>query len=304
MPTVADMGGTKTLPGELDAILGAELRGCNELIPCSRLAELGISRRGLENLVSTGRLIRVTRGLFVPAGTDAEVIRAAQLRGRLTGTSLLAKLNVWRPIADRSLHIAIPSGTHWPSTFPNHVVRHTSHIPGRLLLREPLVSALGHVLTSFPRDECVAVCDSLVRQRVMSRTSLSSALTTVGTAKARSVRELLDPSAESGVESLMRLWLVSRGITFRPQVQIGPFRVDFLVGSRLVIEVIGEQFHGGAREFEADAERESYLQGRGFQVLRVTARQVMSHERQFAADVVAMLRRGEHVGRRQRAPRL
>lgn len=133
---------------------------------------------------------------------------------------------------------------------------------------------------------------------------MASALTTVGTAKARSVRELLDPSAESGVESLMRLWLVSRGIMFRPQVQIGPFRVDFLVGSRLVIEVVGEQFHGGAREFEADAERESYLQGRGFQVLRVTARQVMSHERQFAADVVAMLRRGEHVGRRQHAPAL
>ena len=54
------------------------------------------------------------------------------------------------------------------------------------------------------------------------------------------------------------------GTHFRRQAPIGPYIVDFAdFGRRIVVEIDGGQ-HGGAR----DAERDAWLVGQGFRVLR------------------------------------
>jgi very-short-patch-repair endonuclease len=77
---------------------------------------------------------------------------------------------------------------------------------------------------------------------------------------------LVDPLAESPLETLLRLGLLARGITdFVAQAVPHPaYRVDFLVRGRLVVEADGAAFHDPV----ADAIRDARLQALGYRVLR------------------------------------
>ena len=84
------------------------------------------------------------------------------------------------------------------------------------------------------------------------------------------------------------LWQAIRGgrlgVTFRRQVPLGPFIVDFLAPSaRLVVEV-----DGGYHELrvKADARRTWWLERRGYRVVRVSAGKVV-HELQRVLSVIS-----------------
>ncbi len=71
----------------------------------------------------------------------------------------------------------------------------------------------------------------------------------------------------------LKLWNEIRahrlmGLGFKRQVPIGPYIVDFACPShRLIVEVDGSQ-HGEVENQAKDAVRSSYLEGRGWTVLR------------------------------------
>ena len=75
------------------------------------------------------------------------------------------------------------------------------------------------------------------------------------------------------------LWKVlrdrrSRGAKFRRQVNIGPYIADFLCKEcHLIVEVDGS-IHLSRERQERDAVRDTYLQERGFTVLRVKNEEV------------------------------
>ena len=61
------------------------------------------------------------------------------------------------------------------------------------------------------------------------------------------------------------------GYKFRRQFPIGPYFADFAcLSARLVIEVDGGEAHGQ----ESDRRRTAYLEGRGYQVLRVPVQDI------------------------------
>ena len=61
------------------------------------------------------------------------------------------------------------------------------------------------------------------------------------------------------------------GYKFRRQVPIGPYFADFACLSvRLVVEVDGEEHHGG----ESDRRKTAYLEAHGFQVMRVPVQEI------------------------------
>ena len=64
------------------------------------------------------------------------------------------------------------------------------------------------------------------------------------------------------------------GVTFRRQHRIGPYIVDFLCPAhRLVVEVDGGQHNGSAY----DAQRDAWLLGQGYRVLRFWNREVLTN---------------------------
>ncbi|PTE08485.1 endonuclease domain-containing protein [Mesorhizobium helmanticense] len=71
----------------------------------------------------------------------------------------------------------------------------------------------------------------------------------------------------------LKLWNELRahrlmGLSFRRQVPIGPYIVDFACPThRLIVEVDGSQ-HAYAEQVERDAERSAYLKSSGWTILR------------------------------------
>jgi len=77
------------------------------------------------------------------------------------------------------------------------------------------------------------------------------------------------------------------GLAFRKQHPIDPYVADFYCSAaRLVVEVDGEAHDRGNRPHR-DEEREAFLQGRGYRVLRVAARDVLKDPDGAAAAIVA-----------------
>lgn len=60
------------------------------------------------------------------------------------------------------------------------------------------------------------------------------------------------------------------------QVQIPPYRTDFMMGERLIIEVDGAAYHSSPEAIASDAERDRFLVGQGFAVLRIPAKVVLN----------------------------
>jgi very-short-patch-repair endonuclease len=69
--------------------------------------------------------------------------------------------------------------------------------------------------------------------------------------------------------------------------------VDLLVGDRLVVELDGEQWHGGDR-FEEDRRRDLALVAAGYLVVRISYRQVMNEWDAIERLLLEIIRRRDH----------
>jgi len=108
------------------------------------------------------------------------------------------------------------------------------------------------------------------------------------------IGEAVDGLCESGIETICWVRLL-KGLGAERQVSIpGAGRVDFLLGSRLVIEVDGETFHDREGQFDDDYRRDAELSTRGYRVLRFSYRQIMHHWPLVHAAIWAALARHDH----------
>lgn len=73
-------------------------------------------------------------------------------------------------------------------------------------------------------------------------------------------------------------------------VHVGPFLVDFLWRDRrLVVETDGYRYHHGREAFEADRDRDLRLKALGYEVIRLSYRQVVDDPRAVADVLVPLL---------------
>lgn len=263
-------------------------------------ADLPCPRGRIPRLLADGVLVRARRGWYMVPELPEPLATAARLGGRVTGETLFAELGAWRLPGPRPIHIALASTRHRPM-LPAHVRLHWSPYatPG---LRERTDRAIVHLVRSCRADEAIMVLDSALHRGIVRPSEVSAALEGCASSGGRRVLAQIDGRAESGAETLVRLWLRRARIRARPQVAIGRYRVDFLIGSSLVVEVVGKEYHAPAAAFEADGTREAFLQSRGYVVLRVTAQQVFSRWEEVEGAIRAVVRMGRHRLRTQAAP--
>ena len=95
---------------------------------------------------------------------------------------------------------------------------------------------------------------------------------------------------ENATEAERKLWSLLRGkalggLRFRRQQTIGPYVVDFYCSAaRLIVELDGGQ-HGTDEAMEYDAARTSWLEDRGYRVLRIANVEFLQN-RQNAVDAI------------------
>lgn len=108
----------------------------------------------------------------------------------------------------------------------------------------------------------------------------------------RGLRALIDRSAESGPETLMRLILRSLGCAFETQVWIATVgRVDFVVEGWLIIECDSRAHHEGWEAQKRDRRRDLAAAALGYATVRPLAEDIQYHRDQVRTAIGCALER-------------
>lgn len=258
----------------------------------------GETKRSIRSAVALGMLWRVRKGWYAAAGTATDLVRAARVGGRLACVSACGHYGWWVP--ERSgLHVAVtPQSCQLRSSTDSferladervriHWVDAPSPGASRLIV-DPL-SALAEVAICLPAEDAFAVWESAIVRSRIPTAELNAMLRRLP-ARARLAVSAAGDRSGSGTESVFAFRLRRLGIPFRQQVQIGPHRVDFVIGRRLVIEIDSRAHHDRASDTRRDAE----LSALGFRVLRFPYDLVMHRWPLVLAALVGAMQRGDH----------
>lgn len=244
------------------------------------------SRSEFDRAVSSGEVVRDAHGRYaLPVAAEA-VRRAHALSG---------------VVSHRSAALHWGWALKWAPEHPDVTVRRNRVISAerrdgvalhRADLRPHEID--GHVtsrdrtlvdcLRSLPFDEALAVADSALRQRSITRrrlVELGAAIKGPGAPQARCVARNASHLAANPFESVLRaIALDVPGLNLRPQVVIadeeGKGRADLVDrGRRLVVEAESFSFHSRRGDLRRDCRRYTKLVLLGWRVLRFAWEDVM-----------------------------
>ena len=111
------------------------------------------------------------------------------------------------------------------------------------------------------------------------------------TSKMRSRAQLLRHRPTDAEQIIWRALRANRmgGVSFRRQVPIGPYIVDFVSLARmLIIEIDGGQHYEDSHEAR-DARRDSFLRSKGYGILRFSNLDVMSNKEGVLTTIAGVL---------------
>lgn len=87
------------------------------------------------------------------------------------------------------------------------------------------------------------------------------------------------------IEARLARALERIGLSARPQVEVGPYTIDFLVADRIVVECDGAGYH----DYRRDRARDQELDDLGFHVLRVSGGEIFRNAEKCAAAAADLL---------------
>lgn len=282
--------------------------GYDGLVSLSTLVAHGFTATDASRAVKAGKLTSPRRRWFATPDADPRLVAAIRVGGHLTCVSALRHHGVWC-VDDGLLHVAVGKNANHLAAPHDRSVRLTdpaSHgvrlhrgtavlLPGELDLPvDRVLAALRHAIVCQPREDAIVALDSALNSRFVSLSDVQAVIESLPK-RYRRYLDLIDPSAQSGLETKARLRLRSLGIPYRTQVQIGTVgRVDLVVGERFVVELDSKSWHTSARAYAEDRRRDLELIERGYIILRVTYDQIMSQWPLVERAIRAVVRRNEH----------
>ncbi len=273
-----------------------EIAARDGLAATHELLAAGATPYMLRSAVLGSRIIRVRQGWYgLPQAEEAST-QAARVGGRLTCVSAARHHDLW--VTETSvLHVRVDA-RHARLRSRSDKTKRLSSIDGvRVHWREPGAAGTRFVVSTRDclRDmvfcqspeRVVAAADSAIRKGYLTRAQWRRDIAELPR-RLRRILQRIDPRSESILESIVRFRLEMLGYAPRLQIRVsGVGRVDLMLGSRLVIELDGWEFHKTREAFEEDRKRDALLAARGYLVLRFTYRQVTRRW----AEVLAAIRR-------------
>lgn len=261
-------------------------------VTAAQVSDLGRASHTLGRLVADGRLVRASRGIYLPPGarfrpqTHALLVKATldddpfAIASHHSALALhgIALFDVdWGQVhlLDARTSSRIRDHRHW------HVLREGDEVVdvgGYRVAGVPL--ALAQVAAQFGIAAGMVAIDDALHRGVCTRDDVASVLASGrlrrGVVAARRAVELADERTESPGESRLRWILANSPWHFEIQAEIGGpgagYRVDHLVEGRLVVEFDGAMKYDGPTgraALLAEKTREDWIRERGYGVLRV-----------------------------------
>ncbi|WP_336644765.1 type IV toxin-antitoxin system AbiEi family antitoxin domain-containing protein [Microbacterium sp. USHLN186] len=260
------------------------------------LEHAGLNSKQITAEVRAGRLLRLRNGVYAHADVPAEIAAAVRFGGRVGCLTLLRLIGVF--VLERpSLHVHAssrlsrsrrrrPRGAtvHWGTDLEMGVAHAVS-----------LVDAVRQAIRCQTPRAAVATLDSVLHHRVLTVEQVTEIFRTLPR-RFQALLPLVDPSAESGAETFMRLLLRAIGVPFKTQVQLpGVGRVDFVVAGWLIIECDSREFHEGWDQQVADRARDIAAARLGYMTIRPIASDIFDRPTEVRTAIEETL---EAMGRR------
>lgn len=269
----------------------------NNVASRTTLLGLGCPARVIDAALAAGLLTCLRRGLYASAGADLDQRRAGTLGGRLTCVSALRRQGIWAG-HDPRLHVFLsraPSPERLaaasilgrdPAQRRNrtrfeadagqpriHWSRPSSHSVPRPAdtedWRTSTLDSLRQAMTCMDEENALAAVDSALRLGFITTDDLDDLFGALPK-RLQMLYGLIDPRADSGQESIVRLRLIGAGFRVEPQVPVpGSSALDLLIDDLIGLEIDSNQWHGDDEQIRFDFDKTLRSQESGTPCLRI-----------------------------------
>ena len=266
-----------------DAIVARIAARQHGAITFAQLLAAGLTQSGVDRRTVAGRLHRVYRGVYAVGhaalSNEGRWMAATLACGEGAVLSHRSAAELWRMLtpARGTVHVTLAQGSSGRARRVGLRIHRPSSLPSAActLRNGVAVTTAERTLADLRRTATAEDLHRARRQAAFLKLPIGN--------------EGEPDGSRSRLEKRF-LSLCRRYCLVAPEVNvpIGPFTVDFLWRERrLVVETDGWEGHRGRQAFEDDRARDLYLRSQGFEVLRLSWRQVLDHP----AAVAAVLRR-------------
>lgn len=278
------------------------IRSLGQLAATHELYARGHGKKRLRRAVHAGEIIRVRKGWYACPELSFELQQAARVGGRLASVSAAREYGIWVPGQPGSLHVEVAPGACQLRSRNNYRRRLSSvvnqavdvhwQVPDGSASRVIVgaTECIRQILRDQPPEFGFVVAESALNLGIISIEQWHGIRGSLPPRLSSGLRAVCSLS-ESGTESMFSFRMCRLGICFRQQVQIGPDRVDFVLGERLVVEIDSLAHHDPI----ADRRRDARLSIRGYRVLRFYYEHVVNEWWLVEASVLAAISRGDHL---------
>ena len=268
------------------------------VVSSAQLVAAGWSKDQILGRSRIGWLRGIHRGVYLvgPLETPHTAAMAAVLAtDGIVSSYPAAVLWDWRPPREGPIHVTLPTGAH---NRPGITVHRATLHPADITRRHgiPVTSAARTILDlAATGDELDRALNEAMLQRHVSPHSLNEQFSRYprhrGTAALRKLLESEPHLTRSDAEIIMRDLIRKAGLP-QPEanVRVEGFEVDLVWrAQRLVVEIDSWAFHSMRRSFEGDRRRDQLLVGKGWRVIRITARQLTYEPHAVVATLATAL---------------
>jgi very-short-patch-repair endonuclease len=271
------------------------------------LLALGWTPGAISSAVRTGTLIRIRRAWYAAPGTPFEQKIAIAMGGRVGGVSAARSYGMWTGEDDR-IHVSWSPHGNVAVAGRRMAYPHTKELANRVIVphwrigaagpdswRESVLESIRQTFAVCDPALSVAMADSACRLGLATLDSLRELMARLPL-RYRALAAAIDGCPDSGLESIVRLWLLEVGIPFELHARILGLEVDFLIGTSLIIETDGRDFHTG-QAFEVDRERDLLTGTHGYITIRLSYPQITKDWPGCVNRIVSAIARGDHLRR-------
>jgi len=297
-------------PADIDWAI-AEIAGEQHgVVSRAQLLAIGVSATAIDWRLKRGRLHRVHRGVYL-VGHAAAPQRAPEMAAVLAcgSRSLVSHRSaavLWALISAPGLdYVEVTVADLGNRVRPGIRVHRTTSLDRRDLRRldgipvtSPARTLLDIAGIVSPQVLERAVAEGEARRLARRSQLLQTLDRNSGRPGSTPLRALLEqqggPALTRSVAEEKLLALVRAALLPAPEanVKVGPYEVDLLWrGERVIAEVDGYRFHSSRRAFERDRRRDPELRERGYEVIRITWRQIVDEPEVVIARIAGALAR-------------
>ena len=232
----------------------------------SELMARGVSRQRIDQALEEQRITRPGRGVYALHDSNPALLSATCSGADLACISAAGYHGLWVFREPSLIHVSVDHGRPLPESFKVH----------RQAKPLTIADVCRQSMRCLPELDALCIVESAVVQKKVTLQKLRKLTTGARDSPLRRIIALVDPHAESVLETVARYRLREAGFHVSSQVYIpGVGRLDLYVEGILGIEADGREHHSGPKEFEEDRRRWNLLTVKGIPILRVSSKVIL-----------------------------